>query len=72
MAEDSTAFENKTMESIVVEDASMNQSEAKQSTSVDFAPRATPVMVPVVFERTNDTNTASQMATNKREGRYNE
>lgn len=68
MAEDSTAFENKTMESIVVEDASMNQSQVKQSTSVECVPRATPMMVPVVFEKA-DSETVSRSGADRREGR---
>ena len=53
MDEDSTAFDSKTMESIVVEDASLNQSEVsfKPNSSRDPGCRPTPVMVPVVFEK---------------------
>ena len=58
MAEDSTAFDNKTMESIAVEDASLNQSEAKPREPVSVRP--TSFMVPVVFDKENqDTQTAS-------------
>lgn len=59
MVEDNLAFDSQKMESIVVEDASLNQSEVKQLTSTDPDGRPTPFMVPVVFEKIANTETAS-------------
>ena len=53
------------MESIVVEDTSLNQSEAKECTSTGPGSRPAPTMVPVVFEK--DTN--SDAASDKKEGK---
>ena len=67
MEEDSTAFDSKTMESIVVEDASLNQSEVsfKPNSSRDPGCRPTPVMVPVVFEKEN---VEAEQTSDKNEG----
>ena len=66
MAEDSTVFDNKTMESIAIEDVSLNQSEAKHRVFKEPPNgRPTPVMVPVVFEKNMDTVKSSD----KKEGR---
>lgn len=69
MDEDSSTFDSKTMESIVVEDASLNQSEAilKPNSSGDPGCRPTPIMVPVVFEKEN---AEAEQTSVKKEGKF--
>lgn len=51
MADNTSSFDNRTMESIVVEDSSLNQSQEKECTSTGSRPA--PTMVPVVFDKDN-------------------
>ena len=51
MADSTSSFDSRTMESIVVEDSSLNQSQEKECTSTGSRPA--PTMVPVVFDKDN-------------------
>ena len=51
MADNTSSFDSRTMESIVVEDSSLNQSQEKECTSTGSRPA--PTMVPVVFDKDN-------------------
>lgn len=51
MADSTSSFDSRTMESIVVEDSSLNQSQDKECTSTGSRPA--PTMVPVVFDKDN-------------------
>ena len=65
MADSTSSFDSRTMESIVLEDTSLNQSQAKECTSTGPDSRPVPTMVPVVFDK--DTN--SDAAADKKEGK---
>ena len=64
MADNTSSFDSRTMESIIVEDTSLNQSQVKECTSTSSRP--VPTMVPVVFDKDTHSDTASD----KEEGTF--
>ena len=65
MADNTSSCDNRTMESIVVDDASFDQSQAKEYSSTAQGVRPVPVMVPVVFEKDTKTDAASDQEEGK-------
>lgn len=51
MADDISSSDSRTMESVVLEDVSLNQSQTAERPSIDPGTRPVPTMVPVVFEK---------------------